>query len=256
MPTLIAYEMESDNNARIVPAPPTQPWMADVAERAGIVCLPMRMATQSGWVVLNEVNTRMLWDGERIHIQHVHRPNVVVTPGVGVMAPPPAPVPTTRVRDPNFGSGIVTWDSPYLLRTSPGYNLLIRGPANAVKDGIAPLEALIESDWLPVACPINWKFTRPHVWVEFAKGEPLCQLVPQRRGELESFTGEIRSIDSDPELRDAHGTWDRSRQEFRKHRGLGEWRRDYIRNVMPDGSSSAEHQTRLQLSPMTECAER
>src|SRR3712207_8402233 len=30
----------------------------------------------------------------------------------------------------HFGSGILTWNLPFLFRTPPGYNLHVRGPAN------------------------------------------------------------------------------------------------------------------------------
>ena len=47
----------------------------------------------------------------------------------------------------HFGHGILTFPIPFLFRTPPGTTLLIRGPANAPKDAIAPLEGLVETDW-------------------------------------------------------------------------------------------------------------
>ena len=61
----------------------------------------------------------------------------------------------------NFGYGIVTWYLPYLFRTSPGYNLWVRGPVNSPKDGIVPLEGLVETDWAEATFTVNWKITRP-----------------------------------------------------------------------------------------------
>ena len=37
----------------------------------------------------------------------------------------------------HFGSGILTWHLPLLFRTPPGYDLLVRGPANHPKDAMS-----------------------------------------------------------------------------------------------------------------------
>jgi hypothetical protein len=37
----------------------------------------------------------------------------------------------------HFGNGILTWNLPLLFRTPPGYNLLVRGPANYPKDAVS-----------------------------------------------------------------------------------------------------------------------
>ena len=46
---------------------------------------------------------------------------------------------------------------------------------------------MIETDWSVATFTMNWKLTRPHWPVTFEIGEPICMVVPQRRGELESF---------------------------------------------------------------------
>ena len=61
----------------------------------------------------------------------------------------------------HFGCGIITFKIPYLFRAPQGYNLLARGPANLFKDGISPLEGLIEVDWAVSPFTMNWKVTRP-----------------------------------------------------------------------------------------------
>src|SRR5213079_167162 len=89
-----------------------------------------------------------------------------------------------------FGYGIITWEIPYLFRTPPAYNLLARGPANLPKDGAYPLEGLVETDWSVASFTMNWMLTRPSHAVRFAKDEPICMLVPQKRSELEIFEPE------------------------------------------------------------------
>ena len=96
----------------------------------------------------------------------------------------------------NFGYGILTWHLPILFRTPPGYDLLVRGPANHPKDAISPLEGIVETDWASSGFSINWKFTRQLMPVRFEVDEPICMIVPQRRGELEEFAPEFRPISS------------------------------------------------------------
>ena len=46
---------------------------------------------------------------------------------------------------------------------------------------------------------MNWKLTRANLPVIFEAGEPICMIVPQRRGELEAFHPEIRELEEEPE---------------------------------------------------------
>lgn len=157
-----------------------------------------------------------------------------------------------------FGEGIVTFIPPFLFRTPPGWNLLVRGPANCVKDGVQALEGVVEADWTSAMFTMNWKITRPDVWVAFERGEPVCMVVPQRRGELEEFAAVVRPISDDPGLLESHGCWRASRREFDRSRRIPEseaarkgWEKHYMRGTSPDGLEASGHQTRLRLSPFT-----
>ena len=63
----------------------------------------------------------------------------------------------------------------------------VKGPANHIKDGIQPLEGIVETDWLMSTFTMNWKLTRICEWVSFKKDEPFCMLVPLPRGLPESL---------------------------------------------------------------------
>jgi hypothetical protein len=90
----------------------------------------------------------------------------------------------------------------------------VRGPANYLKDAVYPLEGVVETDWSAASFTMNWKFTRKLLPVRFEVDEPICMIVPQRRGELESFAPELRHIDSDEKLRRNHDVFLRSRDEL------------------------------------------
>jgi hypothetical protein len=198
-PKLVAYQTHPRPFMPIVAGSVEREWMEDTAVRFAYRCLPLLIANQSGWLVLNSHEIRVTWDGSE------------GIGGVAVAFPggdPPFPVSS------HFGHGIVTWRLPWLFRTTPGYNLLVRGPANWPKDGAYPLEGVVETDWSVANFTMNWKLTRPGVAITFAKGEPVCMIVPQRRGELESFDPQIRRLEEDPELLIRSREWTESRRGF------------------------------------------
>lgn len=238
-PRLTAYRLSSMPAMRIVPAARERAWMDATGERFAYRCLPLDIANQSGWWVLNSHDLTVSWDGggsvDALRLEWRS-------------GEPPFPAIS------HFGDGIITWHLPFLFRTPPGWNLLVRGPANLPKPGISALEGVVESDWAVATFTMNWKLTAVDQPVAFEAGEPVCQLIPQRRGDLEAFAPEIRDIGSSPELEASFSAWSASRSRF-----LGElnepdseavrrkWQKDYFHGAAPDGTRGPAHQTRLRL---------
>jgi hypothetical protein len=239
-PILTAYALEPRPAMRLVPAPSARAWMAGTPERFAYRCLPLLIANQAGWLVLNPEALRATWNGAEA-LDSVRVESIGCRP------------PAARS---HFGCGILTWTLPYLFRTPPGWNLLVRGPANYPKDGVYALEGVVETDWSPATFTMNWKFTRPDVPVVFERGEPICMLVPHRRGELERFLPRIRDLEQATPVADDYAAWARGRAAFlsdlrrpgsdAQRRG---WQRDYLRGVPRNDSTAPGHQTKLRLRP-------
>lgn len=235
-PTLTAYHLyDTDPVMKLVPAPSQREWMDETPQKFARRCLPLLIANASGWFCLNSHAIRVTWNGgvdkSALHIEYQQGKG----PGYAVS---------------HFGSGILTWNIPFLLKTSPGYNLLVRGPANLPKDGISPLEGVVETDWSSATFTMNWKFTRPHMPVVFAVGEPICMLVPQQRSELEAFTARLRNIAEEKEMHAAYSAWAASRLAFNADLQVPgseatkcKWQKDYFQ-----ARGIEEHQTKLALS--------
>lgn len=238
-PELFAYPIGDGEPMPLVPASSTRAWMNATDQQFANRCLPLLMANQAGWFILNTHPFRVFWDGgERLASIRI----------VYLDDPPGYPATST------FGYGIVTFTVPYLFRTSPGYNLLVRGPANWPKDGTLALEGLVETDWAAATFTMNWKLTRPDCLVTFDRGEPICMVVPQRRGELEAFQPAIGDLRNEPELGHDHRRWAESRRRFiavtkSGLRGPGQrlWQKHYFHGTSPAGPVAPEHQTRLKL---------
>ncbi len=243
---LTAYRLPGcDSFLKIIPAPIDRFWMDFSTHGWANRCLPLRVANQAGWHLLNDCDFEAVWNGKpALEGLQVKFPKGQRSPLVGS----------------NFGYGILTWFIPYLFRTSPGYNLLVRGPANSPKDGIYALDGLVETDWLEAGFTMNWKFTRPFKPVRFHKDEPIALILPQRRGELEEIEPEIRNLESEPDLLDGFKEWSRSRTSFAAEMKQrpdipGEsrpWQGHYTRGTTVRGQAAPQHQTKLELRPFLE----
>jgi hypothetical protein len=236
--SFIAYRLPGAP-MRLVPAQVSRVWMDQTKDRFAYRCLPLLLANQSGWLVLSSHQLVAVWNGG-------DAPSGLRI-GYASEAPPYPAV-------SHFGHGILTWIIPYLFRTSPGYNLLVRGPANYPKEGACPLEGVVETDWSVASFTMNWQLTQANRPVVFAVDEPIAMLMPQRRGELEEFRPEIRNLAADPELERAHRRWAAGRAEFLvdlkapgSDAAAHGWQKDYFRGRTAEGTPAREHQTRLRL---------
>src|SRR4051812_9251195 len=98
---------------RIVPAARWREWMNATTLRYANRCLPMLVANEHGWCLLNELPFSASWSGGE------HHSELVVDYG-GAAAPEGRAVSL-------FGYGILTFEIPFLFRTPPGWDLLARG---------------------------------------------------------------------------------------------------------------------------------
>jgi hypothetical protein len=243
-PELIAYH-GTGATVPIVPAPRWREWMNATNERSANRCLPLLVANESGWALMNPLTFTATWSG-------ADHPDAVSIEWA-------EPVPDRHPVESHFGYGVITWTVPYLFRTPPGWNLLARGPANWPRDGISALEGVVETDWAVATFTMNWKLTRPGLPVTFPAGEPFCVIVPQRRGELETFEVTRRPLKSDERLLEQVRAWQQGRDSMQVQKFLAEyskdfedawdaWEQSYFRGRYPDGRQAPEHQTKLRLA--------
>jgi hypothetical protein len=141
------------------PSPVRRRWMDELPQ--SYQCLPLVIANQWGWQLLCPTEVRVTWDG---------------TSGLDGVSVEVAPQYEPAIKS-QFGAGIVTFTPPWLFRTSPGWDLYLKGPSNRWKPNCVPLEGIIETWWLNYTFTLNWKLVEPGT-VTFAEGESLGQLVP------------------------------------------------------------------------------
>ena len=238
---LVAHVIDG-HRVEIRPAPVERDWMEGTNQRYAYRCLPLNIANAFGWEVLCNSGFVAIWNGKPTNDA------IIIQPDPGTTAPAVS----------HFGHGILTFHLPCLFRTDSGDSLMVQGPVNRPKDGIAALAGVIETDWSPYSFTMNWIFTRPGVAVRFDKGEPYCHIFPVRCGAMESIAPELKLLSDDPELKRQHEAWTASRASFNtdlKRPGSGaqaeKWQKLYYRGLDPGGNpTEAEgHRTRLRLRP-------
>jgi hypothetical protein len=239
---LIAYYRGEKPRMRIVPASRWREWMNQTVKRNANRCLPLLAANEYGWVLLNEHRTVAEWSGEEAAGELK-----VDYQGLS---------PHSRAGSV-FGHGIVTFRIPYLFRTPEGWDLLVRGPTNWPKDGVTPLDGVVEADWAVSTFTMNWKLTRPGT-VVFERDEPICMIVPQRRRDLESFAPEILPVQDDASVDAGWTAFVEGRREISFQKFVAQytdvfeesrdaWEGDYFRGRRPDGPEAPEHVTKRRL---------
>lgn len=244
--SLVAWEVDDPDGIHLEPAPADRDWMDASNLRFAYRCLPLVIANQAGWILRCPVRVSARWNGG------------MQASDIRLWFPP-------RRKDPriisHFGEGVLTFSIPFLIRTPPGVNLWVKGPSNWLKDGIQPLEGIIETDWLESTFTMNWRFTRPGVTVRFEQDEPFCMIVPVPRGYVEGFAPEQRPLEQDPELRAAYERWKQARRQFNADlkdfdsaAAQQGWQRDYMLGRDSGGQAFADHQTRLHVRSFARAA--
>jgi hypothetical protein len=227
---LIAYQIDEDDSAPIRPARRERKWIEDADKKFPYRCLPLVVANQYGWEILSTHHIRAVWDGtsnaEGLSVENLS--------GDGPLH-----------ASSHFGAGVLTFQIPFLFQTPDGWNLMVRGPTNNPKDGIAPLDGIVEADWTHSTFTMNWRFTRACT-VEFMLGEPICLFFPIERGTLEKFDAELRALESNPDFEKKYQEWSASRDRFllglekeKPHIVVQGWQKEYFQGAKGEKKSLA-----------------
>lgn len=237
---LICYTYEGWE-PRIRPASSRRDWMDQTPESYAYRCLPLSIANTHGWEVLSPCGFSAEWNGgpapEDVRI--------TVDPGTRKADYPEA----------LFGSGTLTFHIAGILRTPPGWNLWVGGSPNAMKDGVAPLSGVIETDWSPFTFTMNWRFTRPAHEIRFEENEPFAFFFPVQRGVIEHFEPRMVPMSEAPQLKQQFEEWSKSRDAFQKRMASDppaapseKWQKFYYRGLDASGCPHvADHQSKLRV---------
>jgi glycosyltransferase involved in cell wall biosynthesis len=89
------------------------------------------------------------------------------------------------------GQGLLTLHAGYQCRTEDEHVLWVRGPVNSSKDGVCPMESLLDTSVFPGTVVIDWQLTRAGQTIRFAAGEPFCTILPFSKAGLDDAVVEV-----------------------------------------------------------------
>lgn len=222
-------------------------WMNDTEDRFAYRCTPMTIANSTGWEVLNPVGFSATWNGGDARDD------------ITLVADDPS-AKFDRVSS-IFGHGVLTFHPGYVFRTDPGWVTWARGTPNRFKDGIHPLDGLVETNWLPFSFTMNWRFTRPCT-VHFEKDEPFCFLTLTPSVAIEAVEPVISRLEDDPALHREFALWHIQRGQFNQALANNDpaalqqkWQRNYLNGESAEGRYIAgeDHRHKRRLNEPQSC---
>lgn len=181
---------------RIVPATADREWI-NLTDKASHKCKPMREASKLGWLVLLPFDIQLYWDGG------------TKQESLSISSSDPM---AKKLVVSHFGYGMVSIIFNFIVRTPPGVHILVSGPLNQSRGGVAPLSALIETDWLPYHFAITYRCIQPNARITIHRNEAIAQIIPVSRGIVDRMELSIGKIDDDPEMERDFSEWHIARQ--------------------------------------------
>lgn len=166
--------------------------------RAFRFCEAVTAASSFGWYVFPPIAFQLLWDGQDIHwtsdalddwqlLRSAHLPDMAAS--FDAAAPTAitghAPPFLTALPEP----GVVQVWTGLLARTTPGWSLHVRAPANLpLPGGYVAYEGIVETDRWFGPLFTNLRLTRTHAPIAFDPDLPLLQVQPLPRLALAETT--------------------------------------------------------------------
>jgi len=140
-------------------------------------CLPLAIGNQYGFTVSSEFDVEFTWNGgenpEDIYFGWYEDQEALNKKWPRV--------------ESHFGSGIITINPPFTLRTPPGVNLMTINPPNYVLPNLTVMTGVVETDNIRRNFTFNLKIQIPNITVRIPKGTPLAAFIPIPRYYSDSF---------------------------------------------------------------------
>jgi hypothetical protein len=134
-------------------------------------CLPLTIGNQYGFLVKSLIDFDIMWDGKSdAQITFLNDDNQ-----------------EKQTIKNGFGSGIITVQNRFALKTPPGINIMTIQPPNMFIPGCFALTGVIECDNIRRDFTFNFKVTVPNTLIGVRKGDPVGAFIPIPRYFVDSF---------------------------------------------------------------------
>lgn len=196
-------------------------------------CLPLNIGNQYGFVIKSLHNFEAIWDGgeSAVKLTFPHDESNL-----------------SQVISTHFGSGIITVQNLFSIKTPLGVNVMTIQPPNLFIPGCVAMTGVVETDQIRRDFTFNLKMTIPNYKVEIKKGDPLGAFIPIPRYFVDSFNIKLITDVFDKELHvnevtesnkmgEERNTSDRDKPHYAGRR--------YFNGIYADGSNYPDHQKKL-----------
>jgi len=199
-------------------------------------CLPLTIGNTYGFTVTSEFTFSAVWNGgvdpQDTFITFEKDPKLLKNSFPRISS--------------HFGSGVITVDPPFILRTPPGVNLMTINPPNFIIPNVTVMTGVVETDNLRRNFTFNLKLQIPNITVIFPAGTPLSAFIPIPRYYADSFQLKIadelfsQNIINEELTAQKNAKLKRDTiEQLNKHR-VG---RDYFKGIDVYGNTFPDHQT-------------
>jgi hypothetical protein len=141
-------------------------------------CLPLTIGNQYGFLIKSGFDFAVSWDGnpepEGVKIEIAGDPKDLIGIWPSLTA--------------HFGQGILTINTPFMLRTPPGINLMTINPPNYVIPNVTVMTGVVETDNIRRDFSLNLKLQMPDFTTYIPKGSALAAILPIPRYFVDKFT--------------------------------------------------------------------
>lgn len=209
---IVNYVHKDKKIFEIAPLDLRRDWMDDTIEKFAYKCIPLKIANRYGWTVINPVDFSVSWFGGKSPAN------------VEILSDDPEFLDQNIIT--HFGGGTFTIELDFVIKTPEGHSLYLRGVPNKSYGILKPLDAIVETDWLPFPFTYNFMFMEPGV-VEFKKGDPLFCFFPIERNTVENFSIKSAFIEDDEEFFNDFLAYHESRLEAKRGKG---WHQKFYLN--------------------------
>lgn len=223
-------------HCKVIQSPVKRDWMDNTPNKFAYRCLPLSIANQISYDCLCPSTIKATWTGDdeydSVKVEYLNENNF-------------------NYAGSEFGSGILTFHVDFVVSTSENSCLFVKGPSNKFKKNINPLEAIVETHWLPFTFTFNWKFVEPGE-VIFEKDEVMFSFFPINLDYVESFETNVDYLRNDFEFKSLYQAYTDSRSQHIKNGTTqgSDWQKYYMKGISPLISTpNKHHKSKINLKP-------
>jgi hypothetical protein len=196
-------------------------------------CLPLSIGNQYGFIINSLRDFEVFWDGTTADpiITFLNEDNS-----------------EKQIIQNGFGSGIVTIQNKFAIKTPIGINVMTIQPPNDFIPACVAMTGVIETDNIKRDFTFNLKITVPNLKITVKKGDSLGAFIPIQRYFVDNFkVGLIddffsKDVHKNELLESGRLTEERNTVDKEKPHQSG---RRYFKGINSDDSKYRDHQNRL-----------